>query len=90
MITSKYRSNRVAFPRSELEKYRGLWVAFSEDGASIIASGSTFEEAEREVTAAGHDPNRAVFERVPGPENDVYLGSEEFHSCSNSPTSTNP
>jgi hypothetical protein len=90
MVTSKFRTNRFSFPRSELENYRGLWVAFSQDGASIIASGATFEEADRQVTAAGHDPNHAVFERVPGPDDDVFLGSEEFRLCSNSPTSTSP
>jgi hypothetical protein len=90
MITSEYRSNRATFPRAELDEYRGLWIAFASDGTRIIASGLTLAEADEHVRAAGEDPNEVVFERVPGPEDDICLGSEEFRSCFNSPTSTNP
>lgn len=90
MISSEYRTNRASFPRSELEKYRGMWIAFAGNGSRIIASGTTLEEADERVRAAGEDPNEAVFERMPGPDDDTCLGSEEFRSCFNSPTSTNP
>ena len=41
MIQSEYRTNRASFPRAEFEKYRGRWVAFTEAGTTIIASGLT-------------------------------------------------
>ncbi len=90
MISSEYRTNRAAFPRSELEKYRGLWIAFAPNGTRIIASGPTLDQADEQVRAAGEDPNEVIFERVPGPDDDICLGSEEFRSCFNSPTSMNP
>lgn len=90
MNPSVFRTNRAAFPRVELEKHCGQWIAFAADGARIVASASTFEEVEELVRAAGEDPNQVVFERVPGPDDDVYLGSEEFRACCNSPISTSP
>jgi hypothetical protein len=55
-----------------------MWIAFSPDGTRIVASGLTLEEADLEVTAAGENPNGVVYERVPGPEDDSYYGSQEF------------
>jgi len=54
-----------------------------------MASGPTLEQADEQVRAAGEDPNEVIFERVPGPDDDICLGSEEFRSCFNSPISTN-
>jgi hypothetical protein len=78
MISSEFRANRSSFPRAELENYRGLWVAFTPDGTAIIASGPTLEQADQRVIDAGKDPNEMIFERVPGLDDDIYLGSEEF------------
>ncbi len=78
MISLEYRTNRANFPEAELEKYRGRWIAFSPDGTHIVASGETLGQTDELVRAAGEDPNQAVFERVPGPDEDIYLGSEEF------------
>jgi hypothetical protein len=78
MIRAEFQANRASFPRAELEKYRGLWVAFSSNGVRIVAAGKTLEEADRNVLVAGEDPNFVMFERVPGPDDDVCFGSEEF------------
>ena len=78
MIRSEYRTNRATFPRSELEKYRGLWIAFDATGTRIVASGQSLNEADQHVKTAGEDPNEVVFERVPGPDDDICLGAEEF------------
>ena len=75
MISSEYRTNRASFPRSELEKYRGLWVAFAPNGTRIIASGLTLYQADEHVRAVGEDPNDVVFERVPGPDDDICLAT---------------
>ena len=90
MTPSTYRTNRACFPRAELEKYRGMWIAFSPDGNRIVGSGPTLGNADQQVRIAGEDPNQVVFERVPEADEDINLGSEEFRSCFNSPTSTNP
>ena len=39
LITQEYRTNRAQFPRAELARYEGSWVAFSADGCRIVASG---------------------------------------------------
>lgn len=78
MFTQEFQTNRARFPRPELEKYRGQWVAFSPDGCRIVASGATLERLEDSLAAAGHDPEQVAFEYVSGPEGDVCLGWEEF------------
>ena len=90
MIPSVFRTNRASISRAELEKHRGLWVAFSPDGAKIIANGETLGEVNQRVKAAGADPNEAVYEHVPGQEDDICLGGEEYQLCSSFPISTKP
>lgn len=79
MMSTEYRTNRARIPRAELERYRGSWVGFSADGRRVVASGETLERLEEQLVAAGHDPQQVVFERIPGPEDDVFLGGAEFH-----------
>lgn len=74
MILSTYQTNRASFPAAQLAKYRGQWIAFAADGTHIVASGETFEQADRQVQAAGIDPNVVFFERVPSAEDDICLG----------------
>ena len=76
MISVAYRNNRAAFPRSELERHRGRWIAFDPEGTRIVASGETLDLVEEQVKAAGEDPNEVVLERVPGVDEDVHLGGE--------------
>jgi hypothetical protein len=78
MITKEYRQNRERFPRDELAKYQGAWVAFSADGCCIVAHGETVEQLEQQVLAAGLDPQRVVREWVAGPEDDSMLGGGEL------------
>lgn len=77
MISAEYRTNRARFPRAQMEPYRGSWVAFSADGRRVVASGETLERLEEQF-AAGQDPQQVVFERIPGPEDDISLGGAEF------------
>ena len=74
MITAEYGTNRARFPRLELEQYRGSWVAFSDDGRRIVASGETIQRLEEQLAAAGQDPQQVVFERIPGPPCDSDCG----------------
>jgi len=78
MISAEYGANRGRFPRAELEQFRGSWVAFSDDGRRIVASGETIQRLEEQLAAAGQDPQQVVFERIPGPEDDISLGGAEF------------
>jgi hypothetical protein len=55
-----YHKNRVNFPAEELAKYAGLYVAFSPDGLSILASGQSMEEVEAKLVGAGIDPSQVV------------------------------
>ena len=78
MFTREYWDNRTQFPRDELAKYRGQWVAFSSDGRRIVASAATLETLEDQLDAAGEDAQRLMFESVPGPDDDTSLGAEEL------------
>ncbi len=74
MITQQYRANRPRFPKDELVKYRGRWVAFSADGCRIVASGETVQLLEEQLAALDQDGQRVVLEWVAGPEDDSLLG----------------
>ena len=63
-----YYENQRKFPLEELAKYYGRHVAYSWDGASIVASGASYEELEENVKAAGLDPTRVVFGYVDDPD----------------------
>lgn len=78
MITQESRTNRARFPRTELAKFQGAWVAFSADGCRIVASGPTIEQLEEQVVASGEDPQRVVREWFAGPEDDCLLGGGDL------------
>lgn len=71
----EYRENRARFSFSELKKYRGQWVAFSQDGLRIVASSDDLTALDQLVTIAGEDPERVALERIAA--EDVYLGAAE-------------
>jgi len=78
MFTQEFWVNRAQFPHEELAKYRGQWVAFSPDGRRIVDSATTLEALEDGLEKAGEDAQHLMFEGVPGPEDDTYLGAEEL------------
>ena len=78
LITQEYRTNRAQFPRAELTRYEGSWVAFSADGCRIVASGDTVERLENQIAAAGQDPQQLVLEWIAGPEEDGLLSGGEL------------
>jgi len=67
-----YFENRRNFPPEELLKFAGKHVAWSLDGARILASGDTMEEVEERLLAAGIDPSRVVGDYVDPPDA-IYL-----------------
>jgi hypothetical protein len=78
MFTQEFWKNRAQFPHEELAKYRGQWVAFSADGCRIVASAATLEALEDRLEATGEDAQQLLLEGLPGPEDDSFLGAEEF------------
>ena len=56
----EYHENRRKFPLEELARYAGRYVAFSPDGTRILASGSSEEEVEDQLRAAGIPPSQVV------------------------------
>ena len=79
MLTQEFRQNRSRFPREELAKYRGQWVAFSPDGRRIVASAETLEALHQRLQAAGENAQQLAFEGIPGPDDDISLGAAELH-----------
>ena len=77
MKRAVYQSSRATFPRAELTKYQGQWVAFSVDGSRVLAGASALEELEELLAALGKDPQQVVLEHIPGPEDDTSLGGAE-------------
>jgi hypothetical protein len=63
-----FYENQRNFPPEELAKYYGRHVAYSRDGASILASGRSYEEVQEIVKSAGLDPSRVVFGYVDDPD----------------------
>ncbi|HKI37805.1 MAG TPA: hypothetical protein VKA46_38485 [Gemmataceae bacterium] len=62
MDTRQFRENRSAFSVGELVKYRGQWVAFSEDGRRIVASAPDFVELDALLLAMGENPEQVALE----------------------------
>jgi len=78
MITQEYRNNRARFPRAELAKHHGAWVAFSADGCCIVASAETVAQLEEKLAAAQPNCPQVVMEWLPGTEEDSLLGAGEW------------
>jgi len=64
--------NRAAFPVEDLVPYRGRWIAWSPDGARIVADSDNPEDLDDRITAAGEDPERCVVEGIP--DTDAVIG----------------
>jgi hypothetical protein len=78
MMTKDFAKNRAKFPLADLIAHRGEWIAFNADGTSIVAGAATLELLEERLKALGIDGQSVVFESVPGPDDDIYLGAGEL------------
>ena len=57
--------NQRKFPPEELARYEDQHIAWSWDGAHIVASARDEEELERKLHEAGIDPSRVVYDYIP-------------------------
>ncbi len=76
MSVSSYREQRQKIPPAEMAQHTGKWVAFSCDGARVVASSEDLETLEKKILAAGEDPENVVFEFAGAEE--MMLGGAEF------------
>ncbi len=72
----KYLENRSKHPLDELARYAGIWVAWSPDGARIVASAADPENLESLVRAAGEDPLQCVIEGIPASDSLMGGGAQ--------------
>jgi hypothetical protein len=61
------------FPREELLRYAGRFVAFSLDGSAILASGANEMEMEARLRELGIDPGRVIGTYIPGEGEDTLI-----------------
>jgi hypothetical protein len=73
---SRYEDNRARFPLEELQRYAGLWVAFSADGSRIIDSAETLAALEERLNIRGEDAQNLAFEYLEFEDN--VLGGAEL------------
>jgi hypothetical protein len=72
MALGQHNENRNRFPPEELEKYRGQWIAWSLDGARILAHADDLDALYAAMRDAGEDPQRCVLGGIP--DADALLG----------------
>jgi hypothetical protein len=65
---NEFRRNQRRFPREELEQYNGQYVAWSADGARILAAHHNPAQLDAMLVAAGHDPGEILVNLVAVPE----------------------
>jgi Family of unknown function (DUF5678) len=73
MDVQRFQKNRQQFPPEELAKYAGKYVAWSPDGASIVAADEDELQLVRALQASGHDSADTLIAFVPA-EDEVLLG----------------
>jgi hypothetical protein len=69
----EFLRNRSQFPPEQLERYAGMYVAWSPDGQTILASDVDELRLDAAVKAAGYDPAHVVVSSIPKPD-EVILG----------------
>jgi hypothetical protein len=71
----QYLANRTRFPLEELAKYAGRWIAWSPDGAQIVAHANDPRALDDLIRTAGEDPEQCLVEGIPA--GDSVIGVAE-------------
>ena len=66
-LEPSFFENQRNFPREQLLQYAGQHIAWSWDGTRVLASDPDEADLVRKLAAAGHDPQRVVFDYVDPP-----------------------
>ncbi len=61
----EYLANRAVFPVDELAKFAGQWIAWSHDGAQILAHATDPLVLDDLIRALGKDPEKCLIEGIP-------------------------
>jgi hypothetical protein len=70
----QFVERRSALPVEALAPYAGRWIAWSPDGARIVADAAAPDDLDEQIRGTGEDPARCVIEGVPA--TDAMLGGE--------------
>ena len=73
MDVQLFQKNRQQFPPEELAKYAGSYVAWSPDGASILAANEDELQLAKAIRATGYNTAEILIAFVPA-EDEVLLG----------------
>ena len=65
---NEFRRNQSRFPRDELEKFNGQYVAWSPDGMRILAAHGDPSQVDALLSEAGYDPAEILVSLVAVPE----------------------
>ncbi len=65
IVPPEFFENQRNFPPEQLMRYAGQYIAWSLDGAHILASGQTMEEVEEKLLAAGIKPSHVLGDFIP-------------------------
>ena len=78
MKVQEFLDNRSKFPQADLLRNSGQWVAFSEDGRSIVAAAESLDRLETALAENRIDPQCVHFEFIPASHDDDLLFSPEM------------
>ncbi|HWY87936.1 MAG TPA: hypothetical protein VNX28_14490 [Gemmataceae bacterium] len=71
---NQFRRNQSLFPRAELEKLNGQYVAWSPDGTNILVADPDPVRVDALLSEAGYDPAEILVSRVALPEEVSWSG----------------
>ena len=73
-----YRQNRAEISANELKRYDGQWVAFSADGAHVVASADNIAQLSERIAAGHLNLSELVLEKIEFDSGESCLGGAEL------------